>query len=135
MSEVLVGRKLTRNHQVVFAVVNAMQKGEHAPAGEIYSAAKRLKSGIGYSTVYRALDRLRAMGLVSEVRVPGNSSALYEAVRESHAHFRCERCGQIDDIDYELPVAEADAVARQAGVAVMTVTLTFNGLCAGCTKE
>lgn len=132
MSQVARAKKLPRNYQVVFDVVNAQAEGEHAAAGEVYAAAKRLQAGIGYSTVYRALDRLRDLGLVLEVRVPGSSSALYEAARANHAHFRCEQCGRIDDIPYELPAGEVRALAERCRVAISDVVLTFNGRCAAC---
>lgn len=132
MSQVSQAKKLPRNYQVVYDVVSAQAEGEHAAAGDIYAAAKRLQAGIGYSTVYRALDRLRDLGLVFEVRVPGSSSALYEAARASHAHFRCVACGRIDDIPYELPAGEVRALAERCQVAISDVVLTFNGRCAAC---
>ena len=106
-------RKLPRNYQVVFDVVSALEKGEHAAAGEIYAIARQRRAGIGYSTVYRALDRLRDLGLVLEVRVPGSSSTLYEAARAMHAHFRCKSCGRIDDVDYRADRRETGCGPKQ----------------------
>ena len=130
----LVGRskKLPKNYQLVFDVVAAQPEGVHAAAGEIYASARHRQPGIGYSTVYRALDRLRDLGLVLEVRVPGAASALYEPSRANHAHFLCERCGRIDDIHYGLPQHEISSVAEAHGIDVTTVALTFNGVCRSC---
>ena len=132
MGQMPKARKLPPNYQVVFDVVNALDKGEHAAAGDIYATARQLRAGIGYSTVYRALDRLRDLGLVHEVRVPGSSSALYEAARGMHAHFRCQSCGRIGDIDYTLPPSEIAGVAESNRIAIGEVVVTFNGVCAGC---
>ncbi len=85
-------QKLPKNYQLVYDVVCAQPHGAHAAAGEIYAEARRRQSSIGYSTVYRALDRLRDTGLVHEVRVPGATGALYEVARHGHAQlgFACD---------------------------------------------
>ncbi len=51
-------KRLPANYQLVYDVVRAQAPGVHAPAGDIFSRAKALKATLGYSTVYRALDRL-----------------------------------------------------------------------------
>ena len=132
-----VGRrkKLPKNYQLIYDVVCAQREGAHAAAGEIYASAKRLQSGIGYSTVYRALDRLRDLGLVLEVRVPGMASALYEPARAGHAHFHCIQCGRIDDVEYNMPATDVTAVADRYKIEVNNVVMTLNGLCHACSSE
>ena len=77
--------RLPRNYRAVYAVLCDLGLGEHAGAGEIYVAARKRQPTIGYSTVYRALERLTTLGLITEVRVPGAQSILYEPVRAAHA--------------------------------------------------
>lgn len=125
-------KKLPRNYQVVYDVVSALPKGEHAAAGDIYAASQRMRPGIGYSTVYRALERLRDLSLVLEVRVPGSSSALYEVSSADHAHFRCNVCARIEDVDYAVPAADMMQVAGSHHIAIDGVSVTFNGICAAC---
>ena len=124
--------KLPKNYRLVFDVVSAQPPGTHAAAGAIYVEARRRQSGIGYSTVYRALDRLRDLGLVHEVRVPGTTSALYEPARDGHAHFLCTRCGSVADIDYHIPATDVSGLNANHGIAIVNVMLTFNGLCEAC---
>ena len=135
LSQVLRSKKLPRNYQVVHDVVAALDVGQHAAAGEIHQAARAVQPGIGYSTIYRALSRLTQLGLVLEVSVPGHSSALYEPARANHAHFCCEACGRIADIDYTMPVSEVASVARGNGVAVADVSVTFRGTCGRCRSK
>jgi Fe2+ or Zn2+ uptake regulation protein len=125
-------KKLPRNYQLVYEVVCAQPPGVHADAGDIYGAAKRRQPGLGYSTVYRALDRLCQTGLVHEVRVPGTASALYEPARASHAHFRCKRCGGVEDIDYDIPPGDLTRLTTSHAIAIEDVSLTFNGVCQRC---
>ena len=125
-------KKLPKNYQLVYEVVCAQPLGVHAAAGEIYGEAKRRQPGIGYSTVYRALDRLCASGLVHEVRVPGTASALYEPARTGHAHFRCSACGAVTDINYDVPAGDIERLTREHDIGIAEVSLTFNGLCTTC---
>jgi Fe2+ or Zn2+ uptake regulation protein len=125
-------KKLPKNYRLVFEVVCAQPAGVHAPASEIYAEARRRQAGIGCSTVYRALDRLCEAGLVHEVRVPGMASALYEAARSSHAHFRCTGCGAVEDVDYGIPAGDIAGLSQRFGIAIEDVSLTFNGRCRGC---
>lgn len=124
--------RLPENHRLVYDVVCEQAEGLHTTAGEIFAEARRRRPRIGHSTVYRALDRLRDLGLVSEVRVPGAASSLYEPIRSGHAHFLCERCGRIEDIPYAVPLEQFHGVAESQGVEIRAVSLTLHGVCAGC---
>ena len=127
-------KKLPKNYQLVLEVVSAQPPGLHAAASEIYALARRRRAGIGCSTVYRALDRLCEAGLVHAVRVPGNGSALYEAARDGHAHFRCTTCGSVEDIDYDIPTGDIAGLSHHLGIAIADVSLTFSGVCRICRR-
>ena len=124
--------KLPKNYRLIYDVLCAQAEGHHASASEIHVAAKRLQPGLGYSTVYRALDRLRDLGLVLEVRLPESTSALYEPARPGHAHFHCVACGRVEDVEFSLPEPELAALARRHHIEIDTVVTTFNGLCRHC---
>jgi Fur family transcriptional regulator, stress-responsive regulator len=132
MERVLPRPKLPKNYQLVYDVLCAQPEGHHASASEIYGAARRRQPGLGYSTVYRALDRLHGLGLVLEVRLPGSASALYEPARAGHAHFHCVQCGRVDDIEFSLPTAELAALSARHQIEIGTVVTTLSGLCEGC---
>ena len=124
--------RLPKNYRLIYDILCEQAAGAHATPGAIHAEARRRQPGIGHSTVYRALDRLRDLGLILEVRVPGAASALYEPTRSGHAHFVCDRCGQVEDIEYALPLNLFDDVAASRGVAIAAAALTLHGLCARC---
>jgi Fur family transcriptional regulator, stress-responsive regulator len=131
--ERVAGRpKLPKNYRLVYEVLCGQAEGHHASAGEIHVAARQRQPGLGYSTVYRALDRLRDLGLVLEVRLPGSASALYEPARAGHAHFHCVGCGRVEDVDFSLPAPDLARLAQRHGIEIDTVVTTFNGLCGPC---
>ena len=125
-------KRLPANYQLVYDVVRAQEPGVHAPAGDIYSRAKALKATLGYSTVYRALDRLCRMGLVLELHLPGMGAALYEQARPGHAHFVCRACGRIEDVDCDVPADAIHSFVRGRDGEVEEIILTVHGRCTSC---
>jgi len=65
-------------------------------------AERRPDLHLNKTTVYRALDLLQRLDLVSEHKI-GDGPAQYEAAsRGHHAHLICERCGRSQDMDEQL---------------------------------
>jgi Fur family ferric uptake transcriptional regulator len=126
--------RLPKNYALVRDMVHQHGTGRHLTANDVHSFAKQRQPRIGYSTVYRALNRLARLGLVSEVLVPGADVTFYESVADPHAHFRCSECGRIDDLDYRLPKAAVTRIAREHGFEVGDVLVNFTGRCASCRK-
>jgi Fe2+ or Zn2+ uptake regulation protein len=124
--------RLPKNYRLVYDVVQESGLGRHLTMGDVFARASDLRPGIGYSTVYRGLVRLRDLGLISEILVPGADSATYEPVGPAHAHVRCVSCGTIDDVSYALPARVMNSVAEQSGYAIESGTVTFEGRCFSC---
>lgn len=84
-----------------------------------------------FSSVFRALQRLEADGVVRRVQL-GDGKARYEATAgEHHEHVVCERCGAVG----EVPGCAVRAEVRDRTDFVITGhELTFSGICPGCRK-
>ena len=127
--------RLPKNYQLVYDIVREQGAGMHATMSAIFSEAKRRQPAIGYSTVYRALDRLRDLRLILEVKVLGAGSSLYELVRSSHAHFLCTRCGRDEDVDYAIPTTLIEELAKQRGADITDAFVTLHGTCPHCREK
>ena len=125
-------KRLPANYQLVYDVVRAQAPGLHAPAGDIFTRAKAVKASLGYSTVYRALDRLCRMGLVLELHLPGMHATLYEQARPGHAHFVCLGCGRIEDVDCDVPSDAIQSCVHARAGEVEDIILTVHGRCSAC---
>lgn len=123
---------LPKNYQIIYEIVEKSGIGRHLTSAEIYSKALKRRPGIGYSTVYRGLERLRDLGLVSELFVPGTDAATYEPSGARHAHFRCSECGAIEDVAYAIPARTLKALGLQHGFDIERERVTFEGRCAVC---
>jgi Fe2+ or Zn2+ uptake regulation protein len=71
----------------------------HPTAEEIFHAVRPSIPKISLATVYKALEALVAIGVVSRLPSPDDSgSARYDARSEEHYHFRCLRTGVVHDL-------------------------------------
>lgn len=125
-------KRLPKNYQLVYEIVLASGLGRHLTMADVFKTATRRRPGIGYSTVYRGLVRLRELGLISEIAVPGSEGATYEPFGPAHAHFRCIGCGSIEDVAYALSPHVLRKVTREHGFEVTAGTVTFEGRCGHC---
>ena len=123
---------LPKNYQLVYEIVRENGIGRHLTPSEIYAKALKRRPGIGFSTVYRGLERLRDLGLVFELHVPGVDGATYEPAGPRHAHFHCSVCGAIEDVPYAIPARTIRALALQHGFNIESERVTFEGRCAAC---
>jgi Fur family transcriptional regulator, ferric uptake regulator len=124
--------KLPKNYQLIYDVVEKSGLGRHLTPSEIFAKAHKRRPGMGFSTVYRGLERLRDLGLVSEVYVPGVEGAAYEPAGPRHAHFRCSTCGAIEDVAYAMAPRTLKALSLQHGLRIEREHVTFQGNCASC---
>jgi len=89
---------------------------------------------VGRASVYRALEQLTELGLVSRVEV-GQGMARFEPVHPSgdhHHHFVCDRCGEVEPF---ADVALERSIARLAHSAAFDVTghdVVLRGDCRAC---
>jgi Fur family ferric uptake transcriptional regulator len=123
---------LPKNYQLIYEIVEESGVGRHLTSSDVYAKALELRPGIGFSTVYRGLERLRDLGLVSELYVPGVTAATYEPAGPRHAHFRCSECGEIVDVAYAIPTRTIKSLAQRHSFTIESERVTFEGRCAAC---
>ena len=123
---------LPKNYRLIYDIVEESGIGRHLTPSEIYAKALERRPGIGLTTVYRGLCRLRDLGFVAEVFVAGAEAAAYEPSGPRLAHFRWSACGAIEDVAFAIPPRTLDALAAQHGFEIRGERVTFEGRCALC---
>lgn len=126
------GAALSTRHRLIFEIVREQGIGRHLGMADIFNLAKQRHPGIGFTTVYRALVRLRNLNLISEIALPGADCAYYAPAGEPHAHFRCTVCGSISDVAYAVPEPALDRISAELGVTIVNATVAIAGRCAKC---
>ncbi|HEY1883341.1 MAG TPA: transcriptional repressor [Candidatus Cybelea sp.] len=123
---------LPKNYRLIYDIVAESGIGRHLTSSQIFAKALKRRPGIGFSTVYRGLERLRDLGLVSELHLPGADAATYEPAGPRHAHFRCTHCGGIEDVAYAIPARTLKLLGLRHGFNIKSERITFEGQCAAC---
>ena len=105
----------------------------HFTVEELYDEIKKLKPGISYSTVYRALKLLVSCGLANECSFD-NTAVRYEPAHRSehHDHLICRVCGRIIEFENDKIERLQRDVARKYGFSVSAHKLQLYGECNKC---
>lgn len=103
----------------------------HPTAAEIFEAVNRVDPRSSRATTYNNLRDLVQAGLVREVAVEGRS-ARFDAKGLRHHHFICDRCGNVEDIEwYDVPPPAARSLGKRV---LRECELIFRGLCSKCAR-
>ncbi len=128
-------RKGTRRSAVRDAVVAALAAQECcASAQEIHARLRSGGSTIGIASVYRTLELLHGMGLVTRVDT-GDGVARFEpsqADGEHHHHLVCTRCGAVQAFQDDGLEQAIHAVADRVDFEVTGHDVALRGLCGSC---
>ena len=92
------------------------------------------RSGTIPSTVYRTLDVLEELGVLSHSHGADGREEFHVLPESEHGHLYCHRCGAQWELAADDPavVASVDAFAARRGFAVDVSHLTMIGRCAAC---
>ena len=95
------GLRCTPQRYAVMAFL--MESDRHPTAAEIFAAVNRVDPRSSRATTYNNLRDLVRAGLVREVAVEGRA-ARFDAKGTRHHHFICDRCGNVEDLEwYDVP--------------------------------
>ena len=121
------GLRCTPQRHAVMAFL--MQCHGHPTAAEIYKAVNRVDPRSSRATTYNNLRDLVQAGLVREVAVEGRA-ARFDARDIRHHHFICDRCGNVEDIEwYDVSRPRSRSLGKRI---LRECELIFRGLCTKC---
>ena len=86
------GRVTTARRAVLSALLEGARR--HVSAEELAAAVHAENPAVHLSTVYRTLDALEQLGVVTHVHL-GHGRAIYHLTDELHHHAVCEACGDV----------------------------------------
>lgn len=102
---------------------------KHPTAADIFKAVNRVVPSSSKATVYNNLWDLVQAGLVREVAVEGRA-ARFDVKGMRHHHFICDRCGDVQDIDwYDVPRPAPRSLGKRV---LRECELILRGLCTKC---
>ena len=133
LEKALRARGIPLTHQRLAIYDRLMKSKDHPSAEDLYKALKPDYPSLSLATVYKTLQTLQDVGLISLVNQP-HAQARYDGITARHHHAICESCGRIEDVfDDRLDKLLLPAGAK--GFQVSTHSVHFRGLCAACAKH
>ncbi|MGH3414920.1 MAG: Fur family transcriptional regulator [Actinocrinis sp.] len=123
------GYRLTPARQLVLGAVAGL---EHATPDAICAEVQRTASSVNLSTVYRTLELLEQLGLVTHTHLGHGAPIYHAAAEQQHLHLVCRSCGKIT----EAPSAVADPLVERLradqGFEIDVAHFAIFGCCADC---
>ena len=121
------GLRCTSQRYAVMAAL--VERTWHPTAAEIFEAVNRAAPRSSRATTYNNLRDLVKAGLVREVAVEGRA-ARFDAKGMKHHHFICDRCGNVEDVEwYNVPKPAKRSMGKRV---VRECEVIFRGFCTKC---
>ena len=126
------GMKYTEQRAIILQILISLD--EHLNAEDVHAIIKQKypKQNIGIATIYRTLNFLEEVELISSISF-GKDGKKYESnKKQHHDHIICTSCGKIVEfLDNEIEKLQED-VAMKNGFTITDHTMQIYGICKEC---
>jgi Fur family ferric uptake transcriptional regulator len=126
------GYRLTPQRMLVLSAIENSE--DHISAEEIYTQVVAKYPHVNISTIYRTLELLNRLGLVTETDLGGGRVRYHPAGKGHHHHLVCQECGKIIDLDESVLSSLTDVLLREYKFSANLRHLAIFGRCADCNK-
>ncbi|MCJ7425821.1 MAG: transcriptional repressor [Dehalococcoidales bacterium] len=124
------GYRLTPQRLMTIAAIE--HSDGHISAEEIYAQVVSKYPHVNISTVYRTLELLKQLGLVTDTDF-GEGRVRYHPVGKGHHHHLvCQECGATVDLDETALTPLKDVLLREYGFSADLRHLAIFGRCGKC---
>lgn len=126
------GYRLTPQRMLVLSAIENSE--DHISAEEIYTQVVAKYPYVNISTIYRTLELLNRLGLVTETDLGGGRVRYHPAGKGHHHHLVCQECGKIIDLDESVLSSLKKVLLREYKFSADLRHLAIFGRCADCNK-
>ncbi len=126
------GYRLTPQRLMILSAIE--NSNDHISAEEIYAQVVAQYPNVNISTVYRNLELLKRLGLVTETDLGEGRVRYHPAEKGHHHHLVCRECGAIIDLDESVLSMVKDVLLKEHGFIADLRHLAILGRCVKCNK-
>ena len=124
------GVRMTRQRVLILQALCELDG--HASAEDVYKQAELHRRDVDLSTVYRTLERLRDLRILTQTDL-GRGCAEYEVMGDQpHHHLICQGCGQVIDLDHSYLATAAKTVRQDFDFEPIFDHFAIFGWCREC---
>ena len=122
-------RKLIADRLVEFA-----SSGVDFTVEDLWQELRQAEPRIGRATVYRSVEKLVNMGLLTRVEFADGTHhyCVCSGSEHHHHHLTCTQCHRVVDIDICLPADQFATIGNRADFVIEGHSLTLFGRCKNC---
>lgn len=128
------GYKLTPQRRAIVDII-IQNSGSHLTTEELYDLVKTECPEIGLATVYRTVQLLEELGVVSKLDL-NDGCYRYELVREDenhqHHHLICSHCGKVIEVQGDLLEVLEHEIESKYDFKIKNHSVKFYGVCSEC---
>ena len=123
------GYRMTPQRQAIVAEV--MKAKGHISAPAIAARVQQIMPGVTPSTIYRTLDVLEGVGLISHSHLE-RGAEYHHAAESGHVHLTCSECGAEDDLSLDEAESLERLITKHHGFRPDLTHFAISGVCRAC---
>jgi len=123
------GLRLTAQRQLVLEAVASLG---HATPDQVHAEVAKTAAGVNITTVYRTLELLEELGLVTHAHLSHGAPTFHAVGEEQHVHLVCRVCGHVSEVDSAALAPLAADLEREQGFLVDIGHVALFGICSAC---
>ena len=125
------GMRITNQRSIIMDII----RQGHLDADEIYRRARKKEPRISLSTVYRALQAFKRLGLVEELHLDDTHHSYELKPPKEHYHLVCLNCGKVIEFRHPLYNYIKKNVPEAKGFDITETKLRIAGYCPECRRK
>ena len=126
------GYRVTPQRQLV---LEAVARLDHATPEEIGNQVQQTARGVNISTIYRTLELLEQIGMVTHTHLGHGAPTYHLASDADHVHLVCRECGRVSETGPDAIRPLITALDERHGFETDVGHLTVFGRCQDCRAE
>ena len=127
------GLSLTVQRRAILEAV--LDRADHPTADRVFDEVSRRIPGVSRTTVYRVLEMLVEVGVITKACSPG-AATRFDPMTHRHHHLVCLHCDKLIDLeDAELDRRIKLPSSKSHSFEIRDFSVHFRGICAECQRK
>ena len=128
-----LGYRMTPQRMMIVAAIESAEN--HISAEDIFKQVVAKYPNVNVSTVYRTLELLERLGLVTKTEMGVGHIVYHPLEKGHHHHLICRECGTVINLDEAVLAPLKESLLRDYQFSAELRHLGIMGLCADCQQK